>query len=486
MTSTLPPFAPATPPPPPPPPASSRWRISPGPAVLGALGLGGIAFDLLLRHPTGLVWFVALSLMVGASLLGGWVIGRAAHLTLVSALLPAVFLVIRDSPWLVPFNLLAGLALITVAAAMREEPHAFGRAVARLLRPSAISHPLVHGPELVSRSLHTTVADHQGSLHRLTRLGIGALIALPVVAVLLVLLATSDALFRSWLTTPFDPSNTIGHVMLTLLGAGFFVIPATHGSWRRTRPIPEPHRWLGATESAMVLAGVAAVYLAFVTSQVIAVAAGADYVERSTGLTYSEYARAGFFQLVAAAVVALCVLLLLARYRRPGATSRQRHLRLLETATIALILVSVGVAIRRLALYEAAQGLTMLRLTTMVFAAFIGFVFVVVGLHLAGRLRSHPTGVITVGALVVLLGLDLLNPEAVVANRNISRFAGTAFLDVDYHVEQLGADAIPVMLSDPEIAAALCARQPDIDDRTVVFNHGRAEAAAALRAACAD
>ncbi len=310
------------------------------------------------------------------------------------------------------------------------------------------------------------------------------LVALPVVAVLLVLLATSDALFRSWLTTPFDPSTAIGHVVLTLLGAGFFVIPATHGAWRRARPVPEPHQWLGSTESAMVLGGIAAVYLAFVASQVIAVAAGADYVERSTGLTYSEYARAGFFQLVAAAVVALCVLLLLARHRRPGPAERQRHLRLLETTTIVLILISVGVAIRRLTLYEAAQGLTMLRLTTMVFAAFIGFVFVVVGVHLAGRLRAHPTGVITIGALVVLLGLDLLNPEAVVADRNISRFASTGYLDVEYHVDQLGADAIPTMLTNPAIAAVLCARQPEIDDRIVVFNHGRSEAASALRAAC--
>lgn len=480
MTTTLPPFTDV----PPPPPAPSRWRVSPGPAVLGALGLGGIAFDLLLRHPTGLVWFIALTLMVGASLLGGWVIGRAAHLTLLSALVPALFLVIRDSPWLVPFNLLAGLALIIVAAAMREEPHAFGRAVARLLRPSALAHPLVRGPELVARSLHATGADHEGSLRQLTRLGLGVLVALPVVGVLLALLATSDALFRSWLTSPIGVTDTIGHIMLILFGAAFFVIPATHGAWRRTRSVPAPNLWLGSAESAIVLAGIAAVYLAFVASQVIAVAAGADYVERSTGLTYSEYARAGFFQLVAAAVVALCVLLLLARYRRPGPAERQRHLRLLETTTIVLILVSVGVAIRRLTLYEAAQGLTMLRLTTMVFASFIGFVFVVVGLHLAGRLRPHPTGVITVGALVVLLGLDLLNPEAVVANRNISRFGGTALFDVDYHVGQLGADAIPAMLTDPQIAAALCARQPEIDDRAVVFNHGRSEAAAALRAAC--
>ena len=50
MTSTLPPFTDV----PPPPPAPSRWRISPGPAVLGALGLGGdSSLNVLRQSPRG-------------------------------------------------------------------------------------------------------------------------------------------------------------------------------------------------------------------------------------------------------------------------------------------------------------------------------------------------------------------------------------------------------------------------------------------------
>jgi len=229
---------------------------------------------------------------------------------------------------------------------------------------------------------------------------------------------------------------------------------------------------------------VVVIYLGFVIAQVVAIAAGSAYVERTTGLTYAEYARAGFFQLMAAAVLTLGVLTLLARHRRPTAPRSARRILLLEESTVVLTLATVAVAIRRLFLYEAAFGLTMLRLYTIVFAAFIGVVFVIVGLTRARRLRTNPiTAVLAVG-LAILLAVNLANPERVVADRNIERFGGTPALDIEYLVNSLGVDAIPAILTDPDAADVLCRQRPAIDDRAITFNLGRSRAADALVAVC--
>ena len=144
----------------------------------------------------------------------------------------------------------------------------------------------------------------------------------------------------------------------------------------------------------------------------------------------------------------------------------------------------MGVAVRRLFLYEAEFGLTVLRFSTIVFAVFIGFVFVVTGWSVAGRLRHDAVAVVTVGALFTLVAVNVVNPEELVAERNIDRFGGTDQLDIDYLVDNLGADALPAMLADPAVAARICTQPPAVDDRAIVFNWSRARAAEALAAAC--
>ena len=126
----------------------------------------------------------------------------------------------------------------------------------------------------------------------------------------------------------------------------------------------------------------------------------------------------------------------------------------------------------------------MLRFSTIVAALFIGFVFVVTGLSIAGRLRHDAVAVVLAGALVTLVAVNVANPERIVAERNIDRFGGTGRLDVDYLVDHLGADALPAMLTEPVVAARLCATRSEIDDRPIVFNWSRARAADAHSTAC--
>lgn len=480
MTSTLPP-----------PPRSTEtwprddlWRRTPGRGILGALVLGGIALDLGTRFPAGLMSFTAICVAASAGLVGGWARDRPAAVLLAASLFPAALLIVRDSAWLVPLNVTAATALLLLAAASRPEPGSLGRAVGRMLRPMAALEPAARSADLVTRAVRSEFSAHDALWPRLRRVLTGAAIGAPVAVVLIALLAASDALFRSWVTAPVDVGFVIGHLLIVLIGATLMAGVAGHGAWARP-PLPTtPRALLGPTEATVVLGAVVVVYLGFVVAQVVAIAGGAAYVERTTGLSYPDYARAGFFQLVAAAVITLVVLVLVARHRRHAAPRAARRLLVLSEAIVVLTLVVVAVAIRRLFLYEAAFGLTMLRLYTIVFAAFIGFVFVVVGLFLADRLGHSPLAVVVTGAFGFLLMMNLVNPERIVAERNIGRFGGTPALDTAYLADSLGADALPTLLEDPATAAVVCARSPTLDDRAITFNVGRHRAADAIVEVC--
>ena len=97
-------------------------------------------------------------------------------------------------------------------------------------------------------------------------------------------------------------------------------------------------------------------------------------------VSYADYARKGFFQLLAVAAMTL-VLLLVARAMATPPDNRRLDTAVLVPALAAcvLTLLIVLVAIRRLNLYGAAYGQTMLRLYSTLFAAWVGAVFVIVG-----------------------------------------------------------------------------------------------------------
>jgi hypothetical protein len=265
--------------------------------------------------------------------------------------------------------------------------------------------------------------------------------------------------------------------------------------------MPIRRRWpLGPVEATTVLVALVAVFAAFVASQLVAAVGGASYVQRTAGLSYAEYARSGFFQLLGVAAISLAVLLAVrATVDLSDDARRRRFLVLTETAVV-LTLVIVAVAVRRLFLYEQAYGLTMLRLCSLLVALWIGAVFVLLGLALTGvrvlgrRNWLAPAAIAL--ALAGLLAVNAANPEAIVVERNVDRFAqaGPDKLDVDYLTDQLTADAVPALVDAlprlrPEDAAhvrqALCSGPITATGGLWAYNAGDDAAIEARLQACA-
>ncbi len=459
------------------------WAPSPGPRTLGAVALGAVALDLAVQHPVGLATAAALGLVIIGSILGGW--GRRAipRWILLATIGPIVMLMVRESPWLVSLDVFAVVGLVVLAALVRDEPDPVGSAIGRLIRPARVLEPAIRSGDLMAKAVVASVPVRPGFAARMRSVLRGLALGLPIAVVLVALLASSDALFRSMFGFSIEIPHLGEHLTILVAGALASLAVASHACWESSLHRSEVRQPLGSTEVTITLGGIVLVYGAFVVTQIVAIAAGADYVRRTTGLTYAQYARAGFFQLLAAAVLTLAALLLLDRYRSP-APDHRRRIDLLQQIVVALTLTVVAVAIRRLFLYESEFGLTMLRFSTIVFAAWIGVVFVLCGLKLARRLRPEFPASVLVSAFLVLMTTNFVNPEALVASRNIDRFGGTDRLDIDYLIDNLGADAMPTIISDPDARSHLCLTVTRPDDRPAVFNLARDRAAAVYDEFC--
>ncbi len=215
-------------------------------------------------------------------------------------------------------------------------------------------------------------------------------------------------------------------------------------------------------------------FAAFVAVQIGWLFGGAALVLKTTGLSYANYARHGFFELTGVAALLLPVLLT-AQALVPTSDLRTLHLyRRLAVPLIVLIgaiMVSAGA---RMQLYVHYYGISTDRLYATAFMLWLATVFVWFAVTvLRGHPRTFATGLVVSG-FAVLLALNFLNPDALAARANLARAGatqgGAAGIDLPY-VTSLSGDAVPAL------AAALAAPVTLVD---TAANHDRCAAAKVL------
>lgn len=373
----------------------------------------------------------------------------------------AGFIAFRDDEALIMADVLAAGALLAVAAtgsgALRIGVRSVAVRIGGLIRsalqaPAAIARPL----------LGLTGIAPPGALRPALR---AAIVAVPVLAVFTGLLASADAVFASVVRIRLPElrlGSFLGHVVVTAIGAtlcGTLWVAAG-------RPAPAdaaPRRpWLGPGEWITVLSGMTFLFSVFVVVQLAYLFGGRHRVQVTTGLTYAEYARSGFFQLLAAVTLtAVVVLVAWDRGRRPSAASAA-VLRWLVTALALLCAVMIASAWKRLGLYQEMFGWTLNRFVAGLAIIWIAAVLLALAAALWTGRREHMGAAAAAAALAILVAANILAPSSFVARRNIQRFAATGKLDVPYLV-LLGTDAVPALVSvlpqlppDPDVTGYLC------------------------------
>ncbi len=415
--------------------------------------------------PLGLSLLLFVMLVVG----GLWWNGR--HEAIIPAkrnlwlLLPLFFFasmaMLRTNSTLTVLNVLAVLCLLAYlaffyAAGRVENMNLLGYALLPLRvfgRSLALSAPVIR-PSVQELRVN---GNGRRNLFPLLR---GLLLALPVLLIFTVLLSSADLIFADYVDQLFslDIFNHIAEwlwrgtlvVLLSVLLSGGLALALTRRADDEEQSQAErvlgaiPNQLsIGFIETSTILILVNMLFAAFVAIQFTYLFGGIRNVTEA-GYTFADYARRGFFELLAVAILTMLLVLGLNWLTRRENKGQIRLFNGLGSVLVGLVLVMLVSAWRRMTLYEAAFGYTELRLMVYVCMAWLGFTL---GWFLL-TLWLQPDR-FAIGALLAVIGfavtLNLINPDAFIARQNLDRYVQMGDLDV-FYLTSLSDDAVPQLV----------------------------------------
>jgi hypothetical protein len=349
---------------------------------------------------------------------------------------------------------LLGLVAYFYSAGRIERLGIFGYPIALVL---AGAHAVALALPLVPESMAVD-AIRKKSLPVLVPLARGLLLALPVLIIFTGLLASADMVFASYLAGIFrlDVLSNVKeialHVMIITWIAWLLAGGIVYALGRRQAQASEDEPWeaalsrvprvIGFVEATTMLVLVDLLFMSFGLIQFAYLFGGQTNIT-AQGFTYADYARRGFFELIAVSVLTLGLILGLHRLV-PRATRRQSVIfNGLSSVMVGLVLVLLASAFWRMLLYQEAYGYTHLRLYVHIFEIWLALTF----LWLLVTLWVMPNR-FAIGSFVAALGflvtLNIANPDALIAERNLDRYYTTGKLDVAY-LTGLSEDAVPLL-----------------------------------------
>lgn len=411
-----------------------RYSRAPRTALIGAALTGLVGVIVLGRSTFGVVItalaFVAVVLAVRRGTLSVWEwvgVAGAVALASVSAL--------RAAEWIVAMS--TALAIVVGTVVLSRAWTWTGIALGALL-------PVLL-PMRVARWTRRGAASVDFEGPRPVRMGVVAVVTVMLCVVFAALFSAADQRFADALgavTPEFDVESTVGRTVvfvLTSVGALAVAYLACNPP-RFDRLAPLQRRTVRLWEWVIPLGAVVVLFTVFVGFQVPTLFGGQGHVLTTEGLTNAEYARQGFWQLLTVTVLTLLVIAVTVAKAERAARRDRVALRSLLGVLCALSLVIVASALHRMSLYEAQYGYTTLRLFVTAVEWWLGSVFVLLlaaGVRMSGRWLPRAVGV---GAVLTVLALAALNPDAYIARHNVERFEQSGRIDT-FYLGGLSSDA---------------------------------------------
>jgi hypothetical protein len=406
-----------------------------------AIGLLG---DQLLRAPQ---WGLNVGLAAGLLAAAGVATSREARRSWpwLGSVFFATLWAIRDAQPLLAVDLLAALSLASLP----------------LLRESGVALPGAGVVELALAPLRAALAAGMGTVgfgqylrsgmeprpaaRRSQAVAVGALLAVPLLLLFGSLFAAADPVFGAAVSSFFD--GTLGPLVSHAISVAALAWASAGYLWHVAKPprAARPVVTVPAVGGLQVLTPILAtvvLFALFIGVQVTTLFGGPALVQTTTGLTFAQYARGGFFQLLFASALVLPLVYFAPAAAGPVDATTAARLRALlwgQLGLTGLVLVS---AMWRMGLYVGVYGLTEDRVNGTAVMVWIAATLAVFAFTVV---RGRPGAAFgsLVAAVIALASLNLVNPEATIARYNLTHQAGRE-VDVS-HLARLGGDAVPVL-----------------------------------------
>ncbi|WP_440098873.1 DUF4153 domain-containing protein [Streptosporangium sp. H16] len=431
-------------------PDTPRW-VLPVSAAVGALAAVAVPYS---RAGLGLV-LVAAAMGVAAipaarRRINPWSAGMGA---IAYGLVATVMF--RDADWLVGILLLAGF--LTAALALSGA----GRGWLGVIRGAAsVVLGLLPVPWFLGARLKGLA-----SRRRVMPLLLGGGLTVVLLVVFGALFASADAVFAEAVERVFSAQEWAESMPLRILLFVVFAVVVASAVLVGLRPVAEPKApdlkvTVGRGLWVTPLTALNLLFATFVGMQLTVLFGSTRWVVEATGLTYAEYARSGFFQLVVVSVFVLAIVAVASGTLELKGADRWLMAGLLGVLCV-LTLVILFSALHRLDLYADAYGLSRLRASVSATVLWLGGIFALVLVAGAARLtgRGHARWLprtVVIMTSASLLAFAVWNPDLRVAETQIA-VRGVERVDLEY-LGDLGAEAVPALDRLPEPARSCVLR----------------------------
>lgn len=296
----------------------------------------------------------------------------------------------------------------------------------------------------------THVQSTVGRRDVLIRIMKGAVMAVPILIIFGILFSQADLAFSQFVSGLVNITISEHTIQYCIVLGIVFVAALSFLSYlfspKQAGPVASSEQVSTTVDTGrgievLVFLGlISALFLLFIGFQVTYLFGGETNI-LDAGFTYAEYARRGFFELLAVTMLSLVVLLAAEKY---AATESKKDVRFLIPALVLITEVGIVIisAFKRLSLYTDAYGMTLQRFFVAAFIMLLSALFIILAIKF---IRSKKEQFFTFGALLsvaaFLITLNLINPDAFIMRSNSERYAETGKVDVTY-VRELSSDAV--------------------------------------------
>ncbi len=456
------------------------------PLKIALIGLGlGLLFDQLFygADDLGINILIAEALFIGGSYLaarlGGHVLPKRAHLAAGFALAFASTFAFWTSDYGLTVAFLGFLVsnLLFVIFAIGHEAHFHHPLEVFFTGTFDLGMRLMSRLNIISHLKPEKVTFRQSSVVR------GLIILVPILLVFIAIFAGADAAFAwyvnrffDWLQSFTDLPRLIQHLIIIGFFTVLFTLFFAAAFWERfVIEIKQEIVPRFFTESKVILTGLVILFAAFLVIQFQALFGGEIYLQ-SFGLTYSEYARNGFNQLIVASILVAGIILTL---RLVHGVKADKRLIGLHTALIVetfLVLIS---AYYRMFMYIGAYGYTPARIFSL---AVMDTMTILLALLAYNVIKSQSQAVVMRQGLIVLgvcaLLFTMSAPDAASVALNIRRADPDHLIDV-YGFDKLSPEAYSQIInaySKPELIAGLAGVTNPVRDIIGTDGYGQGDA----------
>ena len=426
-----------------------------------ALVLGILVDYLFYGKPIGISFFVFILIFIVFSLIltkkFGEKLTKIQYALLVPAILFSVMVFYRSSSFLTFFNIVGSLFLIFLFFVLfsKENLSDFNLFKYFVSPPSFLRESFGKSARFIEERIDRFQVNKKFGSPEFYSVIRGIIISFPILALLIWLLASADIVFQKYLdkllVININPEIVL-RALIVIVASYFFVgifAKTFADSKKSENSLIENNqsKFLGLIESSVVLGAVELLFLVFIIIQFFYLFGGKIYVWGIPEyITYSEYARKGFGELIAVSIISFLLIYGIDKFGKRENIFQKRIFKVLGSILVLELFIIMASAFKRLSLYVDGYGYTFPRLLSFIFLFWLFFIFLIF-LYKIFSEQKETHFIFSAFWLTILFwaGINILNPDGFMAKKNIERYGQGRQIDVNYLI-RLSEDAIPEIM----------------------------------------